>query len=347
MSSLADTSQTLALLADPTRVRLLALLAQQELSVAELTQATELGQSRVSTHLGRLREAGLLLDRRQGASTFYRVSDAMPATARGVWGLLAEQLDDRALHADRERCEAIVRARQASWPEAVAGEMERHYSPGRTWEATARGFLGLTRFGDVLDAGSGDGTLAALLAPRARSLTCLDRSAPMLDAARRRLAQHPNVRFAHADLLELPFEEGSFDQVMLFNVLTSARSPERALAEAARVLRDGGLLALVTLRAHPHAAITTSYGHVVPGFEPEALAAMLQESGLTVETCEVTSRERRPPFFEVLTAFAHKARATSSAEAPAAAPEPPRTQPHSRTPPRRPGPTPRSPRKRS
>lgn len=305
-ASLANASSLLSLLSDPTRVRLLSLLARQELSVAELTQITELAQSRVSTHLGKLREAGLVNDRRQGASTFYRASDAMPEAARSVWTLLDAQLEDRVIDTDRERCEALVRAREAAWPDAVAGQMERHYSPGRTWEATARGFLGLMRFGDVLDAGSGDGTLAALIAPRAKSVTCLDRSETVLEAARTRLSEHDNVRFACGDLLELPFADRSFDQVMLFNVLTFARDPQRALSEAARVLRASGLLAIVTLRAHAHANITESYGHVVPGFDPRKLAKMIARTGLTVSSCEVTSRERRKPYFEIVSAFAEK-----------------------------------------
>lgn len=305
-ASLAGASSLLSLLADPTRVRLMSLLAREELSVAELTQITELPQSRVSTHLGKLREAGLITDRRQGASTFYRASGAMPESARSLWALLEAQLEDRVLDADRERCEALVRAREAAWPDAVAGQMERHYSPGRTWEATARGFLGLARFGDVLDAGSGDGTLAALIAPRARSVTCLDRSETVLEAARARLAEHANARFAHGDLHELPFAGAAFDHVMLFNVLTYARDPKRALSEAARVLREGGQLAVVTLRAHQHASVTQSYGHVVPGFEPKALARMIARTGLTVDSCEVTSRERRKPYFEIVSAFASK-----------------------------------------
>lgn len=305
-ASLADTSSLLSLLADPTRVRLLSLLGHEELSVAELTQVTELAQSRVSTHLGKLRDAGLINDRRQGASTFYRASDAMPAEARALWTVVRGQLDDRVLDADRERCEALVQAREAAWPDAVAGQMERHYSPGRTWEATARAFLGLVRFGDVLDAGSGDGTLAALIAPRAASVTCLDRSAKVLDAARQRLSGHENVRVAHGDLLELPFDECAFDHVMLFNVLTLVRDPARALSEAARVLRPGGQVAAITLRAHQHAAVAESYGHLVPGFAPKELHAMLLRAGLTVEACEVTSRERRKPYFEVITAFARK-----------------------------------------
>ncbi len=305
-ASLASASTLLSLLSDPTRVRLLSLLARQELSVAELTQVTELPQSRVSTHLGKLREAGLLTDRRQGASTFYRASDAMPDAARALWALLEAQLADRVLDTDRERCEALVRAREAAWPDAVAGQMERHYSPGRTWEATARGFLGLTSLGDVLDVGSGDGTLAALIAPRAKSVTCLDRSMAVLEAAKARLREHANVRYASGDLLELPFADRSFDHVMLFNVLTYARDPQRALSEAARVLRKKGRLAVVTLRAHQHASITESYGHLVPGFEPKKLARMIAKTGLTVDSCEVTSRERRKPYFEIVSAFACK-----------------------------------------
>ncbi len=306
--SLDDFSSLLSLLADPTRVRLMALLEREELSVAELTQITELGQSRVSTHLGKLREAGLIGDRRQGASTYYRASDAMPATAHEVWTLLAGKLDDRVLDADRERCAALLSARDAAWPDSVAGQMERHYSPGRTWEATARGFLGLVRLGDVLDVGSGDGTLAALIAPRARSVSCLDRSETVLEAARHRLAKLDNVRFAHGDMLELPFRDESFDQVMLFNVLTCARDPARALGEAARVLRPDGLVAIVTLRTHKHAAFTAGYGHVVAGYEPASLAKLIAKAGLTVDFCEVTSRERRQPYFEIISAFAHRNR---------------------------------------
>lgn len=308
MTSVAEASSLLGALAEPTRVRLLALLARHELSVAEITQVTELAQSRVSTHLGKLREHGLVSDRREGSSTFYRTSEAMPEQAQKLWAVLRDELDDRVLDSDATRSEALVRARDRAWPDAVAGQMERHYSPGRTWEATARGFLGLSRLGDVLDAGSGDGTLAALIAPRARSVTCLDRSEKVLDAARARLGKHKNVRFSLGDLLELPFDDASFDHVMLFNVLTCARRPERAIEEAARVLRKKGSLAIVTLRKHQHSAITAAYGHVVPGFTPKELAKAIAAAGLNVELCEVTSRERRQPFFEVITAYANKDR---------------------------------------
>jgi SAM-dependent methyltransferase len=309
MTNLEEARDLLHLFGDPTRVRLVALLAQRELTVAELTAITGLAQSRVSTHLGKLREEGVLRDRRSGASTVYAINDgAMPAEARSIWTLLETRLADPILEADRTRAEALVRARESEtgWPDALAGQMERHYSPGRTWEATARAFVGLMHLGDVLDAGAGDGTIAQLVAPRARSYTCVDRSERMLAAARRRLADLPRVRFARGDLHALPLSDRSFDHVLLFNVLTDAERPARAAGEVARVLRPGGTLVLVTLDAHRHADVTAAYGHVHAGFEPATLRAVLRRAGLEVDRCEVTSRERREPHFNVLTAFARR-----------------------------------------
>jgi ArsR family transcriptional regulator len=308
MPGLAATTDLLHVFGDPTRVRLLALLARHELTVAELTTILEVAQSRVSTHLGRLREAGLLRDRRNGASTLYALNDAaMPAPARTLWTLLERQVEDAVLESDAGRCESLLRARDrdAAWPDAVAGRMDRHYSPGRTWEATARAFLGLVRLGDVLDGGSGDGAVAELLAPRVRSLTCLDRSPRVLAAAQARLQRMPNVRYLLGELEAIPAADGSFDHVLLFNVLASARQPPRAIAEAARVLRPGGGVTLVTLDEHHHAEQTARYGHVHPGFKPAAIKRWLTQAGFRVEACAVTSRERRQPHFEILTAFAH------------------------------------------
>jgi ArsR family transcriptional regulator len=312
MSSLGATSDLLGLLAEPSRVRLLALLGDTELTVNELVAVTELGQSRVSTHLGKLRDAGLVRDRRAGGSTYYRMANGdLPAPARKLWSVVAADLDDTQLATDRRRCAAVLRARAAarsnvdgSWPDRIAGEMERHYSPGRTWEALARGLIGLCDLGDVLDAGAGDGATAQLLAPRARTITCVDVSETLVDAARVRLAGHANVRAEVADLHALPFPDASFDQVLLLNVLTHLRAPAQALGQVARVLRPGGRLALVTLAAHDHLDVTAAYGHVTAGFKPPEIRKLLEKAGLEVEQCTVTSREKRAPQFEVVTAFA-------------------------------------------
>lgn len=308
MDSLDSASDLLHVLGDPTRLRLLALLAHHELSVAELTAVLELPQSRVSTHLGKLRDAGMLRDRRDGASSYYATSgDAMPESARRLWDALSAQISDAVLERDRERAERLRQSRNGvAWPDSIAGEMERHYSPGRTWEATARGLLGFVELGDVLDVGAGDGAISELIAPCARSVTCLDRSERVIDAARRRLASRSNVRFALGDMHELPFGEASFDQVLSFNVLTYSHSPERALSEAARVLRPGGSLAVVTLGPHEHTAITQAYGHIRAGFSPEELSRLLRAAGLEVGSSAVTSRERKKPYFEVVSAFARR-----------------------------------------
>ena len=309
MPSVDHTVSLLHLFGDTTRVRLLALLSRDELSVAELTSITELPQSRVSTHLGKLREAGMLRDRRVGASTFYALNDAaMPEEARRVWTLVHEETKDAVLDADRARGDRLRQARESggTWPDSIAGEMERHYSPGRTWEATARGLLGFIDLGDFLDLGSGDGAIAQLLLPRCRSVTCVDRSEKMIAAAKRRFKGVPRVHLTQADMEALPFDDASFDHALCSSALTFVPNHARALSEAARVLRPGGRLVLTTLSAHSHASVTEAYGHRHPGFEPEELTELLVQAGLSVDQCQVTSRERKKPYFEVISAFASK-----------------------------------------
>jgi DNA-binding transcriptional ArsR family regulator len=311
MATLGVAVDLLQLIGEPTRVRLMALLAHHELTVAELVTVTQLAQSSVSTHLGKLREAGLVRDRRVGASTFYALNDgAMPAPARKVWHLVRGEVRDALLDTDRDRSDKVVRARErsAGWPDAVAGEMERHWSPGRTWESLARAVVGLVSLGDVIDVGAGDGTVAQLLVGRARSWTCVDRSERLAAAARQRLSRLDHARVVVADARELPFDAASFDAAVLLHVLTQVAAPAEVLAEAARVLRPGGTLVLATLDAHDNAGDTAAYGDVHPGFAPSAVKRLLGRAGLDVESCDVSSRDKRPPHYGVVTAFATKPR---------------------------------------
>jgi|GEM_PF-7326 len=297
----------MSLFADPTRLRLLALLGREELTVTELTRVTGLSQSRVSTHLGRLREASAVLDRKVGVSTFYRLDEErMPPAVRKIWDVVRAQVDDALLDDDAARCAEVVQARTdgKAWPDQVAGRMEHHYSPGRTWEALARGILGLIDLGDVLDIGAGDGVLAQLLAPRAGSYACVDSSAKVLAAAKSRLAEHQNLSFHAADMHALPMPAASFDHVLMFHVLTYAERPADALAEAFRVLRPGGRVIIVTLDHHEHSTVTAAYDHVNDGFSPDTLRALLDERGFESTQCTVAARERRKPYFRVVTAFA-------------------------------------------
>ena len=299
------------LLADASRLRLLLLLEAHELSVAELTQITRLAQSRVSTHLSRLQRAGLVRQRRNGGAAFYSAGEAVREGAAGsVWELLRAQLNDAQARVDRERAAEVIRERRRAqtWAESVAGRMERQYSPGRTWEATARALIGLAELGDVLDIACGDGVLAELMTGRARSITGVDISPTLIAAARERLKGDARVSFVEGDMHALPLEPARYDHVFLMHALAYTRRPQEALAEAARMLRPGGRLVVSALNAHAHKATMQAYDHVNLGIAPAALRKLLEQAGLEVEQCGVTSREEKPPYFEVVTALARKPR---------------------------------------
>lgn len=302
-------STRLKMLADPTRVRLLKLLDGEELTVAELSAITRLAQPRVSTHLSRLKEAGLVRDRRAGVSAYYRFDeDMLDPAQRSLWQALRDGSDDPLLRQDAERVPGVLATRAAdqNWADSVAGDMERHYSPGRTWEAMARSALPLLESGDVLDVASGDGVLAELLAPHARRYACIDTSPRVVAAARERLRPYRNVEVLEADMHDLPFGDASFDLVVLMHALTYAAKPAQAVAEGARVLRPGGRLLLSSLARHEHRSVVEAYGHANLGFTEKELKRFVDKAGLKLQSTETVTREKRPPHFEVMSLIAGK-----------------------------------------
>jgi ArsR family transcriptional regulator len=184
--------------------------------------------------------------------------------------------------------------------------MERHYSPGRTWEALARSALPLLEPGDVLDIASGDGVLAELLAPHAGRYVCIDTSPRVVAAAAERLRRFPNVEVREGDMHALPCADASFDLVVLMHALTYAARPAQAVAEAARVLRPGGRLLLCSLARHAHRSAVEAYGHVNLGFGVKDLRRFLDKAGLEILSSETVTRERRPPHFEVVSLIGRK-----------------------------------------
>jgi SAM-dependent methyltransferase len=306
---------TLNLLGDESRIRLCALLRERELSVTDLVRVTGLSQSCVSTHLARLREGGFVRDRRDGQRSFYVLAkDSLPTTARTVLDEAASSAD-ATLEGDQRRLSALDADRRGALPDSFAGEMERHYSPGRTWQSLAVGLAALLDLGDVLDVGSGDGAAAGYLAPYCRSLTCIDTNPRMLEAARERLARYPNVRTEAADMHDLPFRASSFDSILLFHTLTYGEKPQRALEECARVLRPAGRVVILALDAHDQKDVTTPYGERHPGFTPRALKGLVTRAGLTVTFCEVACREAKKPHFQVVLSIAQKAKPSPSKNA--------------------------------
>lgn len=309
MTDLRTTNELCRLLSDSTRVRLLALLGREALSVAELTEVTGLSQSRVSTHLGKLREAQMVRVQRQGSTSYYALSLAsMPEATRAFWTSVMDGLEDPTLERDRGCARQLVeaRARDRSWAASVAGQMERHYSPGRTWESFLRGIIGLLELGDVVDLASGDGAISELVAPRAKSVTCLDISSAVVEAGRRRLSYLPHVVFTLGDMHAPPLPDGAFDQALLMNALTYATDAAQVLGEAARLLRPGGQLVLTTLEAHAHPETVSAYDHVNTGFTPRQIEELLEAAGFDVALCGTTHGETRAPHFSIVTAHARK-----------------------------------------
>ncbi len=309
MPNLTTSLDRCRLLADGTRLRLLALLDQEELTVAELTRITELAQSTVSTHLGRLREAGWVQDRREGSSAWYSLAEnELPLQVRALWSALGEGLEDPVLEADTRRLAEVQAARigDEPWPDSVALAMSRTWFPGRSWEALTRGLLGFVQLGDVLDVASGVGAVAELIAPMARSVTCVDRNARVISRGQARLSHLPQVRFVQADMQELPFPEGHFDQAIAMSALCFSVHPEGLVQELFRVIRPGGTLVGITLNRHTHKRAAERFRHPQLGYEPDQLQALLENAGFQVQTCAPTSRERRSPHFEVITLIARR-----------------------------------------
>ncbi len=304
----------LAVLADETRLRLLMLLDHKELTVAELAATTRLAQPRVSTHLARLKKAGLVTDRKAGVSSYYRFNAGQTKEEQisdwpALWQLLKKQAEsDPLMQQDRANLEKVLTQRAASnnWVDSVAGDMERHYSPGRSWEATARSLACLLNLGDVLDIGCGDGVLAELIHRHVDSYTGIDHSETIVAAARERLAQSDNCFFQQGDMHTLPFESSQFDRVLMLQVLTYSPDPQAAIAEAHRVLRPSGKLLLTTLNRHPHQQQVADFGHVNLGFDTDSLKKLATNAGFSVQHAQLTSREQKPPHFEVITLEASK-----------------------------------------
>ncbi len=302
-------AQVFKLLADETRLRLLLLLQGNELTVAELSATLQLAQPRVSTHLAKLKEQRFVLGRKDGVSTYYRLNTAyISEKYQNLWNsLIKEGKNDSLVKQDEKRLKLVLaeRAKNKNWVDSVAGDMERQYSPGRSWEATTRAISYLLDLGDVLDIGSGDGVLAELLHQRAQTYTCVDSSDKVIKEAQKRLSHANNISYHVADMHQLKLTD-SYDTVFLLHVLTYSKNPQLALEQASLRLKPGGKLLISTLAKHNHNDIVKDFGHINNGFNTMELQQLAQKAGLTDIQVKVTSKENRKPHFEVVTLEAIK-----------------------------------------
>jgi SAM-dependent methyltransferase len=302
---MADLGELLRLLADDTRLRILHLLEAEPLTVAELQDVLELGQSSISGHLAKLKTVGLIHDVAEGSARRYRPRSDLDAALKATWEAVhgLSQSDPR-LTTDRARARVILARRGEDWVVSVAGSLHREYAPGRTWDSLCRGLLSFARFGRCIDVGAGDGSLIELLAPRATRLECIDPTPAMIHAGQQRTAAlgFKQVHWHAAPAEALPFADGVADSVLFLQSLQYVDRPEKALAEAVRVLAPGGQLLVLTLLRHDHDE-AQRYGHRHRGFTAAELTRWC--GGLTTHV-ETLPAELRPPRFQPLLLSASK-----------------------------------------
>lgn len=303
--------KALRLLGDKGRVRILRLLAQEELSVAELQEVLGMGQSRISMQLAPLKQAGFVAVRRSGQKSLYRA-----CTPPGAQAILAEVLEKggaeiaESAH-DDEGLQLVLRRRKdhlRNYFDELAGRFGRNYVPGRSWKALSEMLLRLLPPLVIADLGAGEGTLALLLAQRAKKVIAVDSSGKMVEYGRGLVERNgiANLEYRLGDMEELPIAADEVDLVVMHQALHHALHPAKALTEAWRVLRPGGRIVILDLLKHEFEAARELYADVWLGFSQVDLVELLREAGFQNADISVVDRAPEAPHFETLMAIAEK-----------------------------------------
>lgn len=274
-------------LADPTRLRLLNVLARHELSVNELVAALRLGQSGASRHLRILAEAGLLDARRDGQWVFYRAAAQGPG--KDFVACLRPFLDadadaDPALAADLRAAREVMAGRSAesaTFFNSIAPDWDRlrHELLGG-FDPAPELLARMPACAAAADLGCGAGDLLKALLAKARAVVGVDNSPSMLELARRRLPDAERVSLRLGDLMHLPLREAEVQAAVLCLSLHHAPDPAQALAEAGRILAPGGALLILDFTRHGREDLREQYGDRWLGFDPEELRSWMEAAGL-------------------------------------------------------------------
>ncbi len=288
MTGLDDFLAGLRAAAEPTRLRLLALCAEGELTVSELTEILGQSQPRVSRHLKLLVEAGLLDRIREGTWAFYRLAGGDAGTRLGRRLVDMIPPDDATLALDRQRLDAVKQARagraQAYFRKNAArwNEIRKLYVAEAEVEEALLEAMPMAGVGDFLDIGTGTGRILELFGAGVTRGLGIDLSREMLVLARANLerAGRRNCQVRHGDMYKLPVPSGSFDAAAIHQVLHYADDPAAAIAEAARVLRQGGRLVIVDFAPHHLEFLRLEHAHRRLGFGDDEVKGWCRAAGL-------------------------------------------------------------------
>src|SRR5215471_9393696 len=292
---MSSTLNSLKVLSDPVRARLLHLIEPDELSVAEIQEILGMGQSRISTHLAQLKRAGLVQDRRVGKNIYYSWATGGPIRQpelRSLIGLATCEMPEA--NSDRSALNHVLakrRDRAREYFDKLAGKFGRSYCPGRSWQALSSLLLSLLPAIDVADLGAGEGTLSQLLAKNARSVIAIDISERMVEVGTQLAQDHPNLEYRLGDIEEPPIEDGSIDLAIFSQALHHANSPQRAVQSAYRILRPGGRIAILDLLAHSFEQARELYADLWLGFSEVELLRLLEQAGFKENEVRVVSKE--------------------------------------------------------
>ncbi len=304
---MASTINLLRLLADPTRLRLLLLLEEEELSVAELQQILGMGQSRISSHLAQLKRAGVVEDRRVGKNVYYGANHHEQNTRQTrvteLTRTLARELPETLR--DRTGLKLVLHKRQdkaRKYFDELAGKFGRSYVPGRSWKALAHTLITLLPPLTVADLGAGEGTLSQLMAKNARKVIAIDNSPKMVEFGAQLAKKHgiKNLEYRLGDIEDPPIAKNSIDLAILSQALHHAIHPQRAIASAHGILKRGGRLAILDLLSHRFERARELYADHWLGFSEVQLHQFLEKSGFRHIEVSVVAREKQSPHFQTV-----------------------------------------------
>ena len=308
--------QLFRLLGDDARLRILRLVAAERLNVTELTSILGLAQSGVSRHLGMLKDAGLVVEQREGAYTWYRLAPALQNGENGfgaLWPVLRQNFEQTAAtahgRADDARLEEVRRVRQENFEQHGGPDArERQLVPGRSWAAWARALGHLLPPMRVADLGCGDGYLTIEASRWASRVIAVDRSKAVLERARAlaRRRRVTNVTWRQGEIERLPLRDGAVDVAMLSQALHHAEEPARAIAEAARIVAPGGRVLVLDLREHDQEWVSERLGDRWRGFSDARLSQLLKGAGLTGVKVTVGARRTGDPFTVLIASGARR-----------------------------------------
>jgi ArsR family transcriptional regulator len=298
---MASILKSLRLAADPSRLRLLLLLEREELSVAELQDILAQGQSRISTHLAQLKQAGLVDDRREGKNAYYRLT--APSELMNLLRTAAGEVPEAA--DDQQALRLAMRKRQDQmrrYFDELAGKFGRQYMPGRSWKGVAEALLKLMPPMVIADLGAGEGTISQMMAQRAKKVIAIDNSEKMVEFGAELARKHGigNMEYRLGDLEDVPIRAGTVDLAFLSQALHHARHPRRAVEEARRILKPGGRIAVLDLNRHHFEEAREMYADVWLGFTELELERYLKDGGFRNVETAVVYKEPEAPYFETL-----------------------------------------------